>query len=80
MSKFVAYILVLLAIFVPVSVLAKQTVFNETVVVERGDLGYGVSRFDDHEFKVTCWVNKIDRGGGISCLPWSQVKERVDQE
>lgn len=60
----------------PVTVSAAQRVFDVTIKVGSGDNGYEVTRFDDTDFQVKCWAARQGYKGGISCLPWSEVKER----
>lgn len=35
-----------------------------------------IKRFDDNRFQVKCWEKNSGYRGGLSCLPWSEVKQR----
>jgi hypothetical protein len=75
MKKFIIGLLTGVLLAVPSAAIA-QDVFDETIKeVGRGSGGY-VRRWDDPDFKVKCWESKDFNSGGLSCLPWDQVKER----
>ena len=61
----------------PAAVYAVQKVTDNTMTVrnEKDTSGY-VRRHDDPNFKVKCWTYDQAHGGGISCLPWDEAKER----
>lgn len=63
-------------IFLPATVYGAQKVFDPSVELQKGDGGFSISRFDDPDFKVKCWTARAYYKGGISCLPWDEVKER----
>jgi len=85
MSK-IKIIILLIAMFfsgilvAPTVVNAAQKVFDKTANIEtESDLRWSAGtliRFDDPKFRVKCWAIDGDRKGGISCLPWDEVKER----
>jgi hypothetical protein len=62
-------------VVLPVSVGAVQKVFDPTAELNGGDV-FNLQRFDDPDFQVKCWTSSQWSEAGISCLPWSQVKER----
>lgn len=72
MKKFMAGMFVGLILALPVGGLAAQRVFDESLGLGKD----GMDRFDDADFQVKCWKYTERRESGISCLPWSQVKER----
>lgn len=75
MKKLLLGIIVGTLISVPASVFATSQWHDTTM---NGDLdNYGdVIRYDDNRYQVKCWKFEGYNKGGISCLPWSQVKER----
>lgn len=70
MSKFLIGLVVGVIVTLPVGVFAGTRVYDQTRMVD--------DRFDDPDFQVKCWWEKRGYGGGLSCLPWSEVKERED--
>ena len=38
------------------------------------NLGYGISRYQDAEAGVICWVYAAGHAGGISCLPIADTR------
>lgn len=58
------------------SVALAQKIYDTTLSeVRRGSSGY-VHRWDDPDFQIKCWEMKDGYSGGLSCLPWPQVRER----
>lgn len=65
------------AFIAPLTVVAIQKTIDTTATIDRGDGQMSeLRRWDDPDFKVKCWESKAGYSGGISCLPWSEVKER----
>lgn len=76
MKKFILGLIVGAVVFIPVSAFAQQKVFDVTLgEVQSGSGGY-IHRWDDPQFQVKCWELKDGYGGGLDCLPWSEIKER----
>jgi hypothetical protein len=62
-------------VLAPIGVNAAQRVFDVSMKVAGGEnFGQTVYRVDDPDFQVKCWVSQGYNKGGISCLPWSEVK------
>lgn len=74
MKKFIAGVLFGAILAVPTLATA-QRVFDKTIDVMEGSSG-SIRRFDDPDFQVKCWDLDNAYGGGVSCLPWSEVIER----
>ena len=60
----------------PVAVNAAQKVFDPTASVKDNTSPYYLKRFDDPDFQVKCWSTGPWSESGISCIPWSEIKER----
>lgn len=63
-------------IFSPVIVGAAQKVHDYTAEVYYNSGDDTIHRFDDPDFQVKCWTSDGYQSGGISCIPWSELKER----
>lgn len=74
MKKVLLGVFIGVLVSIPANTLA-ASVFDQTIHVGRGSFGY-VQRWDDPDFKVKCWEFEDNNAGGVSCLPWSEVKER----
>lgn len=46
--------------------------------VGQGAAGH-IKRWDDPQFQVKCWESENGYAGGMSCIPWSQIKARTDR-
>lgn len=76
MKQFLTGLLVGAVLFVPATTIA-QNIYDKTISVGRfGETNMSIERFDDPDFQVKCWKYRDGYGGGLSCLPWSQVEER----
>jgi hypothetical protein len=74
MKKLLLGIVVGMLISVPASVFATSQWHDKTMNADYDNLGT-ITRYDDNHYQVKCWVPNDDRAG-LSCLPWSQIKER----
>lgn len=59
-------------LLLPATVSATQQVYDRTFEVDNRFW----MRYDDPDFKVKCWRYDGGNDGGVSCLPWDEVKER----
>jgi hypothetical protein len=60
----------------PVAVNAAQKVFDPTGSIDNNTTPHYLKRFDDPDFQVKCWSTGPWSESGISCIPWSEIKER----
>ena len=74
MKKFIIGLLVGLVVGIP-SIAVANHVFDQTINVHQGS-GGRLHRWDDPNFQVKCWELEDSYGAGLSCLPWSEIKER----
>lgn len=74
MNKIVGFLFGLV-LAIPTVALAGRVYDHTIESVRRGSGGY-VYRWDDPDFQVKCWEMKDGYAGGLSCLPWPEVKER----
>lgn len=67
-------IIIGMGLMIPAGAYAHQ-IYDKTINVDQGSRGY-ISRWDDPDFQVKCWEYSSGYQGGLSCLPWSEAKER----
>jgi len=75
MKKLIIGIVIGVLVSVPASIIAQSTWRDKT---QNGDWDNNgpIRRFDDNRYQVKCWQYRVGYAGGLSCLPWSEVKSR----
>lgn len=73
--KLVIGIIIGAILFIPATVVA-TSIWRDTTLNADYENNGSIQRFDDNRFQVKCWRLIAGYAGGISCIPWSEAKER----
>lgn len=66
----------IVGVIVSVPSLALASTHDFTIKSVRHEASGYVSRWDDPDYKVKCWQSSDYNRGGISCIPWDEIKTR----